>query len=167
MSQGSSQRTEYTNQQKNFSNLNHFTSATEWRHLLLSRLSVIYNVYTMQNFNMQKKETCCSGNSGCFVLRHSQLQIILSPLPPSFRFMKPLGMQVETYSISVKTMKTVFVPWVEQLNTHHVHALHKMVVTSERRSTDSRGFGGDSCAEGPASSVCVCICHCALNQPEL
>ena len=95
---------------KKFSNLNQFTSATEWRHLTLTRLSITHNVYTMQDFKLaEKKKLAVSDNSGCFVLPSLMTPDHPVPLPSSFRFMKPLGMQVETYGITVKTMKIVFI----------------------------------------------------------
>lgn len=106
MSQASSQRAEYTNQQKRFSNLNQFTSAAKWRHLTLARLSIIYNVYIVQDFKLAEKRNLLSGSSGCFVLTTPDHPVLL---PSSFRFMKPLGVQVETYGITVKTTKVVFI----------------------------------------------------------
>lgn len=72
---------------------------------MLTRLSITYNVSSMQDFKWaEKNKFVASGNSRCLMLSHSAPDRPIL-LPSSFRFMKLLGAQVETYGIAVKTRK--------------------------------------------------------------
>lgn len=140
MSQASSQITKCTNQQGNSSKWNQTTSANRQRHLMLTRLSITYNVYPMKDFKWaEKNKLAVSGNSCCFTLSHSTPDHPVL-LPSSFRFMKPLGVHVETYGIAVKTRKAELNKWVYVWFLQG--PLHEVEVPLRRvRASSNRGKG--------------------------
>lgn len=78
MSQASSQTTKCTNQRENSSKLNKTTSANKWRHLMLTRLSITYNVYSMKYFKWAEKNNLLCQAIHTALYSVTQPQIILS-----------------------------------------------------------------------------------------
>lgn len=72
MSQDSFQITKINNNKKKpHSNLNQFTSTSNWRNFTLTRIFIIYNVYTMRDFKLAEKNLLAVfDNSGHLLLHH-------------------------------------------------------------------------------------------------